>query len=270
MNELNQYYQILGLKTGASEEEITQAYMILIKTWYPQQNHENQSIQKIANEKLKEIEEAYVKLMLFIEGHYEHRQKPQEAHLREKTELSGGKIDVMGKEVVGHPELLTGGLLVQTEPLESVIYLDDQAVGLTPYESKDLPIGSYKLRIIKEGYEIWEKAINIEAKKQLKITVRLRLQESKYPLIWKEPLIDMEFIFVKGGSFQMGDIFGEGGESEKPVHEVCLSEFYMSKYVVTQQQWIKIMNNNPSRNKKGGDYPVEKVTWKDAQDLSEG
>ena len=39
-------------------------------------------------------------------------------------------------------------------------------------------------------------------------------------------------VSVKGGSFEMGDVFGEGLDNERPVHEVALSDFYISKYEV--------------------------------------
>jgi formylglycine-generating enzyme len=46
---------------------------------------------------------------------------------------------------------------------------------------------------------------------------------------------------------------------------VNISEpFYIGKYEVTQQQWQKIMNTNPSFF-KGEDLPVENITWNDAQ-----
>ncbi len=42
-----------------------------------------------------------------------------------------------------------------------------------------------------------------------------------------------DMVFVKGGCFQMGDIFRDVPSSEKPVHEVCVDDFYMGKYEVT-------------------------------------
>lgn len=75
----------------------------------------------------------------------------------------------------------------------------------------------------------------------------------------------MEFVWIDGGCFQMGDSLGEGWPDEQPVHEVCVDGFYMGKYQVTQKQWIQIMGRNPSRFQKGGDYPVENVSWHDAQ-----
>lgn len=76
----------------------------------------------------------------------------------------------------------------------------------------------------------------------------------------------MEFIFVKGGCFQMGDNFGDGYSSEYPVHEVCLDDFYIGKYEVTQGQWQKVMGSNPSLFKNCGDNcPVENVSWNNTQ-----
>ncbi|MEN6422232.1 MAG: formylglycine-generating enzyme family protein [Smithella sp.] len=85
---------------------------------------------------------------------------------------------------------------------------------------------------------------------------------------FKDPTTGMEMIFVKGGCFQMGDTVGGGEADEKPVHQVCLSNFYMGKYEVTQGQWQQIMGNNPSHFSSCGDNcPVEKVSWNDVQDF---
>lgn len=35
----------------------------------------------------------------------------------------------------------------------------------------------------------------------------------------------MEFVFVKGGCYEMGDTFGDGHAGEKPVHNVCVNDF---------------------------------------------
>jgi sulfatase modifying factor 1 len=79
---------------------------------------------------------------------------------------------------------------------------------------------------------------------------------------------DIEMIHVKGGCFQMGDVFGDGFDWEKPVHEVCVDDFYIGKYEVTQRQWMAVMGNNPSIFKYcGDDCPVENVSWDDVQDF---
>ncbi len=80
------------------------------------------------------------------------------------------------------------------------------------------------------------------------------------------PVRDMKFVEVKGGCFQMGDTFGDGGSDEKPAHEVCVDDFSIGKYEVTQAQWEAVMGSNPSRFKQcGGNCPVEDVSWNDIQ-----
>ena len=66
----------------------------------------------------------------------------------------------------------------------------------------------------------------------------------------------------------MGDTFGDGESEEKPVHEVCVDDFYIGKYEVTQGQWKAIMGSNPSHFSNCGDNcPVESVSWNDIQDF---
>jgi len=81
---------------------------------------------------------------------------------------------------------------------------------------------------------------------------------------FQDPYTGMELVFLKGGCFEMGDTFGDGSPDEKPVHEVCVEDFYMGKYEVTQGQWETVMGNNPSRFKER-DRPVEQVSWNDVQ-----
>jgi formylglycine-generating enzyme required for sulfatase activity len=45
--------------------------------------------------------------------------------------------------------------------------------------------------------------------------------------------ISEKMILVKGGTFEMGDVFGEGRENEVPTHQVTLDDFYMARYEVT-------------------------------------
>ncbi len=72
-------------------------------------------------------------------------------------------------------------------------------------------------------------------------------------------------VYVKGGCYHMGDTFGGGHTSEKPVHEVCVDDFYIGKYPVTQAEWQAVTNSNPSHFKDcGGNCPAEQVLWKDA------
>ena len=44
-------------------------------------------------------------------------------------------------------------------------------------------------------------------------------------------------IFIEGGTFMMGDVFGDGQENEQPVHQVTLDGFYLAPYAVTVSQF---------------------------------
>lgn len=56
------------------------------------------------------------------------------------------------------------------------------------------------------------------------------------------PIPESQFITVKGGTFKMGDVWGDGDADEKPVHTVTLTGFKMSKYEVTNSQFAKFLN----------------------------
>ena len=81
--------------------------------------------------------------------------------------------------------------------------------------------------------------------------------------------IEFNMIFVEGGTFNMGATpeQGDADDNEKPVHTVTLSDYYIGETQVTQGLWQAVMGNNPSYFKKGDNYPVEQVSWNDAQDF---
>lgn len=93
-------------------------------------------------------------------------------------------------------------------------------------------------------------------------------------------LVDEQMVLVEGDTFRMGQLFfelSEEGEQdanrllaprtdEMPVHAVTLSNFYISKYEVTQSLYKMVMGeaNNPS-SVKGDNLPVDNLSWEDAQ-----
>jgi molecular chaperone DnaJ len=59
---LNNPYEVLGIREGASEDDIKKAYRELVKKYHPDQYQDN-PLSKLAEEKLREINEAYDYLM---------------------------------------------------------------------------------------------------------------------------------------------------------------------------------------------------------------
>ena len=67
-------------------------------------------------------------------------------------------------------------------------------------------------------------------------------------------------VFIKGGSFEMGDTFGCNIRIEMPVHKVTVKDFWIGSTEISQSEWVEIMRINPSAV-KGDILPVETVSW---------
>jgi formylglycine-generating enzyme required for sulfatase activity len=109
---------------------------------------------------------------------------------------------------------------------------------------------------------------------------------------WWEPVTGMLFVWVPGGSFQMGcgDWDNDGLADEQPVHEVHLDGFWIAKFAVTVAQYMRfpketdshfpqwmeagskynIITGDDDEYKKlgkaliGQAYPIVGVSWHDA------
>lgn len=94
-----------------------------------------------------------------------------------------------------------------------------------------------------------------------------------------------EMVYVEGGTFSMGDVFGDGTGDEKPAHSVAIPAFYIGKYEVTIGEFATFVQetNYVTEAEKNGrtknwrhdeqgnlrpasasNFPVMYVSWYDA------
>jgi len=157
-------------------------------------------------------------------------------------------------------ETLASGMHVQitSQPEGSVLYLDGDNKGTTPVKLA-VNFGEHTIRLVNGKYTI-KKNILFSEKSPSRLNFIMLIPFVNYTETAQN--LNLEMVAVKGGTFQMGSY--DGGDDEKPVHSVTLSDYYIGKYEVTQKQWKAIMGNNPSHF-KGDDLPVENVSWNDVQ-----
>ena len=87
----------------------------------------------------------------------------------EQLKVTAGEDETVSFDLDGK----TGKADVVTTPIDAEVYLDGEKQGRTPLTLEDLLVGSYKLRLEKEGYGIIKKTLNIEEDETFKVNEEL-------------------------------------------------------------------------------------------------
>jgi formylglycine-generating enzyme required for sulfatase activity len=74
------------------------------------------------------------------------------------------------------------------------------------------------------------------------------------PAVFTDPVSGIEFVFVRGDSFVMGDLYGEGTK-EETAHTVTVPDSYVGRYEVTVGQFRKFVDDTGHRT------DAEKEGW---------
>jgi formylglycine-generating enzyme required for sulfatase activity len=173
-------------------------------------------------------------------------------------------------------ELLYAALKIGTNPSGAEIFIDGKRVGDTQggyLVWEQYPVGEYTVKASKKGY--YEKEAMLRLRKEGE-TLIIDMDPSSPqpkpsppapPAPKVSPVTQAQegMVFVKGDCFLMGDQFDDGKADEKPVHEVCVDDFYMDKHEVTQKNFQSVMGGN--KNCDG--CPVASVTWDEAKGYCE-
>ncbi|MEL6500968.1 MAG: bifunctional serine/threonine-protein kinase/formylglycine-generating enzyme family protein [Cyanobacteria bacterium J06623_1] len=105
--------------------------------------------------------------------------------------------------------------------------------------------------------------------KTVSLTINRYTGKAKYMTLKLGHEISIDLIGIPGGKFMMGSPESESEREieESPQHSVKIRPFLMSKYPITQAQWLAVMDDNPSRfidtDPSRSQKPVERVSWLD-------
>lgn len=181
-----------------------------------------------------------------------------------------------------------GRLYVNTEPSDAQVMIMNI---VPPYKAGiALSQGAYDVKVTANGHVPWRQTVTLTAGKEKRIRVTLSpipiRQEpaTREPLpgeTWIEPVTGMEFVWVPGGCFQMGQtdaekqyLIKEAGEEiyktyyerELTRHKVCVDGFWMGKCEVTRGQFRAFVRDSGYRTdaeKQGYAWAFNKKTdWK--------
>jgi formylglycine-generating enzyme required for sulfatase activity len=178
-------------------------------------------------------------------------EKPEHSRVVRKVNINDVKPVSLNLSLYSGKEVT-----LNTSPEGANVFLDKELLGVTPLKIW-LKYGTHLLKFEKDELSIAE---NVVVSQSGKKTFEYSLRVSNDPF-------ENQMVFVKGGTFRMGDTFGDGNKEEKPVHQVTLSDYYIGKYEVTQAQWVAIMGSNPSHFAGCDNCPVERVSWLDVQEF---
>lgn len=182
-------------------------------------------------------------------------------------------------------------LSVKSFPAQAEWYLDGVLIGETPDKIDRIKPGKHQVKLLKSGYQPWQKEVNLSVGSIKKMNVTLEALESttKNQHVAKTESIKIskattinqgieiqdkdfapEMVVISRGQYMMGDASGIGKEDELPVHNVNINQqFAIGKYEVTFEQYDYF--SKESGRKKADDfgfgrgkYPVISVSWEDA------
>ena len=200
-------------------------------------------------------------------------------------------ITASGSTQVAQKQRLT----IRYSPSSATVLVDNKMVkGTNGVAKTTLPVGQHSFVVACNGYESEEGMVKLKASAPSNIQITLTkeataMQQSTVtqPTVAQQPVvqapvansdnisipvkdgISIDMVRVEAGTFTMGATVEMMYtlDDEKPTHRVTLTnDYYMGKYEVTQALWQAVMGNNPSEF-KGGNLPVENVSWNDCQEF---
>ena len=179
--------------------------------------------------------------------------------------MKAAKIDLEAERWIGAVESFEKATKMGVKLPGEFHFLYGKALFKTGSYKRALSSLTNYLTLAGRDEEFYEKAITLVVSAENKQKEKLRLREElQHQQAETASQTEYGMVLIRGGCFGMGDIFDTGADDEKPVHTVCVGDFYLGNTEVTQKQWKDIVGDNPSKF-KCDDCPVERVSWYDVQ-----
>ena len=182
------------------------------------------------------------------------------------TTTSTSTTTIPQKRVVSPPKdkisagvATTGTLKITSTPTDAVVKVDGEYMGTTPLTLTKRKTATYNVTVSAEGYETATRSVTVKAGETASCAVTLKKDLVFIPTppstssVVLNSYSSLETITVKGVSFVMVRVEG-----------ASTGTFSIGETEVTQALWEAVMGTNPSRL-KGGDRPVEQVSWDDCK-----
>ncbi|MDZ7399434.1 MAG: caspase family protein, partial [candidate division KSB1 bacterium] len=147
--------------------------------------------------------------------------------------------------------IATYGIIQLTAYISGEVFID--GVFVEKIESgdskqyRDIRTGTHKVEI-RTGTQIYAQNVTVMKGQVNNVTIQpQRVERTQQDQTAVTPPTEkivngMTLVFIPGGTFDMGDTFGDGDDDEKPVHSVTVSDFYMSQTEVTNAQYANFLN----------------------------
>jgi formylglycine-generating enzyme required for sulfatase activity len=133
----------------------------------------------------------------------------------------------------------TYGSVIVTAATTGTLFLDGAEIGA-------LPAGSdARLDRVEAGTRNLEMRYERGMSEKLSVLLTSGGSARAAFVLVPKPLRSDSFVFVKGGTFTMGDASGKSGDTDdKPAHQVRVDDFLMSRYETTQKEYSDIMGDD--------------------------
>ncbi|KPA16440.1 Sulphatase-modifying factor domain protein [Candidatus Magnetomorum sp. HK-1] len=151
-------------------------------------------------------------------------------------------------------------IFIHTQPDDASVEVKNYPKNF--YQGIPLETGSYEIEVKSRGYEPHYQRVDVNGNEDVYLDIRL----DKMPEIAQEieNSIGMKFVLIYPDNYNMGSPDTEKErDNDEQLHRVTITRpFYLGQTEVTQSQWKKVMEDNPSFFWNcGSDCPVENVAY---------